>query len=90
MMHSPTDVVRLVTVGLMRQSRGYLVLVPPGFDRRPDLASRLEAEIQTVARRRGQVVAVSADWVTSDEDLVDLLIRNGAMVTSPQGSDGRV
>ena len=75
MMHTAADVVRMVTAGLTRQSRGYLILVPPGFDRRPDVASQVEAAVRALGKGQAEVIAVSADSVTSDADLVDLLVR---------------
>ena len=75
MMHTAADVVRMIGAGLTRQCRGYLILVPPGFDRRPDVASQVEAAVRTPGKRQTEVVAVSADSITSDADLVDLLVR---------------
>ena len=80
MMHTLADVVRMVTVGLTRQSRGYLILVPPGFDRRPDVASRVETAARAVDKPDAEVVAISADSVDSDRDLVDLLVREWCAV----------
>ena len=75
MTHSVADVVRMVARGVTTHQRGYVVLVPPGFERRPDVASRLEAAVRKESERSADVVSVSGDAVGSEEELVALLIR---------------
>ena len=75
MTHGVADVVRMVAQGVANHQRGYVVLVPPGFERRPDVASRLEAAVRKESERGADLVCVSGDSVGSEEELVALLIR---------------
>ena len=86
MTHTVSDVVRMVTLGVTRHNRGYLVLVAPGFERRPDVASQIERAVRARDGRHVDVVALSADSVSSEEDLVELLVREWCSIDgSTQG-----
>src|SRR5689334_11629382 len=58
-----------------RKHRSYLILVPPGCDARPDIATQIERILTANASLRCRTVAVSGDTTNSEADFVQLIIQ---------------